>query len=341
MELNGSNKDKFWNEHTLNDFQISTIYKNIHFQNITSVCFLKDKRISSSSRNFIFIYNKRTFQNEITIEEKKEICYMNVNNDGILISCLEGTYLNLYEIKGKNYKNIQTIKPFSFLINIIGKFNDSFSIKKFIEFKNGNIAILAWGYAICFYEKKRNSLKYSYLDKYSENVTDICELGNNIYCISLVYNNIVRILNMNSKEIIETFIPEYDFSFSESKNKILLMNKKDLLLVGKKKFIILDIQKKEKIKEIKLEISDYLCFIYKLTNNIIIAGCGYNYIEQLKYDDTKRELKKISSKGIKNFETLYLKNCTSLSIFNNDLIVFPKSNNSLIIYKLKKNKNKG
>ena len=34
---------------------------------------------------------------------------MNINKDGILITCLYGTYLNLYEIKGKKYKNIQTI----------------------------------------------------------------------------------------------------------------------------------------------------------------------------------------------------------------------------------------
>ena len=53
--------------------------------------------------------------------------------------------MNLYEIKGKKYKNIQTIKPYTLFMDIIGIFDDSFSIQKFIELKNGDIAILVWG----------------------------------------------------------------------------------------------------------------------------------------------------------------------------------------------------
>ena len=37
MELKGTNKDKFWKNHTLNDFQISAIHKNVHLSKITSV----------------------------------------------------------------------------------------------------------------------------------------------------------------------------------------------------------------------------------------------------------------------------------------------------------------
>ena len=57
---------------------------------------------------------------------------MNVNKDGILITCLNGTFLNLYEILGKHYKNIQTIKPYNLISDIIGLFDNSFSIQKFI-----------------------------------------------------------------------------------------------------------------------------------------------------------------------------------------------------------------
>ena len=60
---------------------------------------------------------------------------MNVTNDELLIICLRHTYLNLYEIKNKKYKNIQTIRPYSLKYDIIGIFDDSYSIKKFIEQK--------------------------------------------------------------------------------------------------------------------------------------------------------------------------------------------------------------
>ena len=136
MELKESDKDNFWNNHTLNDFQRLAILKNVHSSEIVSICFLKDGRIASSSEDKnILIFNKNTFKTEITIKEKKGIVYMNINKDGILITCLSGTFLNLYEIKGKEYKNIQTIKPYTLFLDIIGIFDDSFSIKKFIELK--------------------------------------------------------------------------------------------------------------------------------------------------------------------------------------------------------------
>ncbi len=60
---------------------------------------------------------------------------MNVTNDELLIICLRQTYLNLYEIKNKKYKNIQIIRPYSLKYDIIRIFDDSYSIKNFIELK--------------------------------------------------------------------------------------------------------------------------------------------------------------------------------------------------------------
>ena len=161
--------NNFWNNHTLNDFQQLAIFKNVHSKYITSICCLKDGRIASSSKdNKVLIYNKNTFKIEIRINEREEICYMNINKDGILITCMNGTFLNLYEIKGKRYNNIQTIRPYSLKINIIGLFTGPYSIQKYIELKNGDIAILVWAYALSFYKKKKNSKKYSFFDKFNE-----------------------------------------------------------------------------------------------------------------------------------------------------------------------------
>ena len=162
MELNTSNKSNFWNTHTLNDFEPIAFLKNVHSYNMTSICFLKDGRIASSSLfdSLLLIYNKNTYKIEIKIIEKKEIIDMNVTRDGLLITCLSGIFVNVYEINGKEYKNIQTIKPYNFLMNIIGKYYDRFSIQKFIELKNGDLVLFAWSYGISFYRKKKNSKKY-------------------------------------------------------------------------------------------------------------------------------------------------------------------------------------
>ena len=335
--------NNFWNNHTLNDFQQLAIFKNAHSYQITSLCFLKDGRIASSSGDdYVLIYNKNTFKIEIRIKEKKRICYMNINKDEILITCLSGTYLNLYEIKGKRYTNIQTIKPYSLFDDIIGIFDGSFSIQKFIELKNGDIAILVWGYALSFYKKKKNSKKYSYLNKFKEerdeNITDLCELDEKQYCLSFKYKKLIKFLDWNKKQITGTIRFEDDFWSSQSKNQLLLMDKKDLLVAGQINIIIIDIQKKEIIKKVNLDLSGYLTYMYKLSDNIILAGFWNNYIGQLKYDKYKKSLNLISNIG-ESWSDFEIYDVSSISIFKNNLIISPYNNNlgnsSLIIYQLK------
>ena len=343
MDKNVSNKSHFWDNHTLNDFEPIAYLKDVHSYQISSVCFLKDGRIASSSEdNYALIYNKITFKTEIKIKEKKGICYMNVTKDGILITCLSGTYLNLYEINGKKYKNIQTIKPYTFIIDIIGKFDDSFSILKFNELKNGDLVIFIWGYAISFYKKKKKSKKYSYYDKYkepklNENITDLIELDNKEFIICFKYEHMIQFLDMNSKQI--TKIIKLDLYFSDSKNHILLMNKNDLFLLGNKSIVIIDIQKREIIKQIEIKVEGYLSSMYKLSNNILIAGYWCNYIEQLEYDDIKKEFKVISNSRKKKYKSLSLYQTSSIAIFKNNLIAAPYDNKlgktSIIIYKYK------
>ena len=67
---------------------------------------------------------------------------------------------------------------------------------------------------------------------------------------------------------------------------------------------------------------------------------GINILEQLEYDDIKKDLKFISNLGQKYCgTTLELYNISLVSIFNNSLIVSSYDNfksSSLIIHKLKK-----
>ena len=340
MELDKPNKDNFWNSHTLNDFETIAFLKNVHSYQINSICFLKDGRIVSSGWDTVLIYKKHTFQIEIIIKEKGTVYYMNINKDGTLITCLHKTYLNLYEIKGKKYKIVQTIKPYDLLRDIIGKFDDSFTILKFIELENGDIAILVWGYAVSFYKKKNKTKKYSYLNKYKEKderVTDLIELGNKEYCLALEYAQKIQFLDMNSKKITENI--NCNIYFSDSHNSLLLMNNNDLLVAGQEEILIIDVHKKKIIKNIELHINGYLSSMYKLSYNIILAGYWSNYIEQLQYDEIKKEIKVISrTSQISRGHELY--KVASISIFNNNYIASPYDNklgnSSIIIRKFKK-----
>ena len=318
MKINYLNKNYFWNTHTLNGFQQILICNNVHSYQITSFCFLKDGSIASSSGdNYILIYNKNRFKIEIRIKENKGICYMNVTKDGILITYIHGTYLNLYEIKNKKYKNIQTITPYSLFYEFVGIFEDIYSIQKFIELKNENLAILDWQHGICFYEKKKNSKNYSYLDKFRTKIynraTGLVELDDIQYCVSFLYENLIKFLNIKLKNI--TFIIKTNIFISPLKNQIFLMNKNDFL-AGNETFLIIDFQKKIIINNIHYKIIGQLPFIYRLTEKMILLNWG-NYIEQIEYDEVKKSIKIISNFDLNS--KIY--DITSTCEFNNNLIV--------------------
>ena len=329
MKINNSNKNYFWNSHTLNDFQQLLICNNVHSYLITSICFLKDGSIASSSDDkYILIYNKNTFKIDIRIKENKGIHYMNVTKDGILIACMNGTYLNLYEIKDKKYKNIQTIRPYNLFIDFIGIFDDTYSIQKFIELKNGNLAICVWQYGICFYEKKKGSKKYSYVNQFrtkiNNSATDLVELDDNQYCVSFRFEQLIKFLDMNLKNITHVINTNKIFS-SDSKNQIFLMNKNDLLLAGNGNILIIDVQKKIIINNIHFTIIGHLSFMYRLSEKMILLGGWGNYIEQIEYDEVKKTIKSISNNGKKDFNVLdrnsKLYQISTICEFNNNLIV--------------------
>ncbi len=340
MELNKSNKINFWNDHTLNDFEPIAYLHKVHSHKINYICFLKDGRIASSEEKCVLIFNKITFKKELIILETKQIKYMNITKDGILINCLCSTFLNLYEINGKKYKIIQTIKPYSLFKKIINIFYDYSSILKFKELKNEDLVFFACGYGICFYRKNKGSKKYSYLTKYSEkkaneNITDLIELDNNQYIILFHYQHMIQFLDMNSKKINKIIKYDIDFYLPYFKDNLLLMNKNDLFLLLDRKILIIDIQKKEIIKEIYL--NGDVCSMYKISSNILIVGYWFNYIEKLEYDEIKKKFKVISKTKMEVDED-YSFEISSIGIYKNNLIVTPYNNQSypsLIIYKYK------
>ena len=67
------NINNFWNNHTVNDFQLLALVKNVHSSKINSLCFLKDGRIVSSSiGNNILIFIKIHLKLKLELKKKKE-----------------------------------------------------------------------------------------------------------------------------------------------------------------------------------------------------------------------------------------------------------------------------
>ena len=255
---------------------------------------------------------------------------------------MNGTYLNLYEFKGKRYSNIQTIRPYNLKINIIGIFDNTYYIKKYIELKNGDIAILDRGFLVSFYKKNKKSKKFSYLNQYNEDeenldsISDIYELDDNQYCLNSATK--IKFLDWNKKIITNTIEFGEALYSSFPCDELLLMDKKDLLVFRHSTIYIIDIQKKEIIKKINIYVSGYFSCIYKVSDNIVIAGFWNNCIGQLEYDKNTKNLKLISNIGKKRVPNSGINEVSSIS-FKNNIFVFPYNNNfngsSLIIYQLK------
>ena len=77
------------------------------------------------------------------------------------------------------------------------------------------------------------------------------ELDDRECVVSCRYNDKIEFLNMNLNEITESIDIDKYF-FSDSKNEMILMNKNDLLLAGKKGINIIDVQEKTIVKRIEI-----------------------------------------------------------------------------------------
>ena len=148
-------KDKANNNNNLdniNNFVISLknpIHTlNYHKYYITCLSILNDDRlISGSVGNSIIIYNKTSFQPDLSINEHKGpiTCIIQLSS-GILATCSLDKTIKLFNIKGNNYNIIQTLN------------DHTGSIFKIIEIENKYLVSCSSDKSIIFYLK--DNLKY-------------------------------------------------------------------------------------------------------------------------------------------------------------------------------------
>ena len=85
-----------------------------HTSYISNIILLQNNKLATSSLDgYIKIYNKDTFEPEISIKENSYIDWIEQIKDGTLISCPRDNTIRLYEIKDKSYNTINVLKESS------------------------------------------------------------------------------------------------------------------------------------------------------------------------------------------------------------------------------------
>jgi len=82
-----------------------------HGQYISNIILLQNDNLATSSLDhYIKIYNKNTFEEQISIKENNCVDWIEQIKVGSLISCPRDKTIRIYELNDKSYKNINVIK---------------------------------------------------------------------------------------------------------------------------------------------------------------------------------------------------------------------------------------
>ena len=147
-KLNKQNNKEINNKYNIFDIKLK---KPIHILNnhtspIYCLSILKDGRLVSGSYKSIIIYNKETYQPDLTIKAHSSgiTCITNLSS-GILTSCSFDNTIKLFNIKDNKYEILQTLNSHKDKVN------------KIIELKNKSLVSYSWDKSIIFYIKNNNN----------------------------------------------------------------------------------------------------------------------------------------------------------------------------------------
>ena len=189
-------KIELQNDYLYKDFNIQykqPIHKlKFHTQYLHSLTVLNDGRLVSGSNDWsIIIYNKLTYEPDLTIKEHNEsVCYVIQLSSGELVTCSKD--LIIFKIRGLQYEVLQRIKIIT---------NKEYEVLKLIELKNKNLVSCSNDSSIIFYNKE--DLKYKIKDKIYSNggCYSIIQTKENELCYSEGNNNKICFYNFIEKKI--------------------------------------------------------------------------------------------------------------------------------------------
>ena len=262
---------------------------------------LKDGRfVTGSDDHSIIIYNNKAFKPDLTIKEHSNAVYCIIQlRSGILASGSLDKTIKLYEINGNEYKVIQTLTYHTDWIN------------KIIELKNNKLVSCSSDKSIIFYFKDNNEYIKDYSISTNGKNGPVIQTKDNEICFYEKTNSALCFYDLIERKIITKI---NNISVSCYSTDCLVMMTKDLLLVtGKDKLSIININLHNTIRTIDVSGSSWIKCACMLNENMLLTG-DYKRIIQWKIEGDNLQL--ISKK-----ENAHENRISTLSKIGNGLII--------------------
>ena len=299
-EIDKTYESKNYINFKLYDKHKSSIYKLLTLNN--------GKIASASADNTIIIFNEKTFEKEIEINEHNSYIFnlIQLSND-ILISCSADRKVNFIRLNenDNSYEIIQTYKS-EIIYDVISTF---------MELKNGKL--LSGNLNIYLNEIKvwnnnynkiitnngdsdndSNNIKNFEIEKKiklidEKGITDIIEIKDNIIVFDQILknnmNNYITFYNLETNRKIRDIKIKY-INIYFGKTKFILINDDTLLLEGIKEYIyVININTYQLINTIICDIDNHFVCLYKLENNIFLSG-NKDYLYKWKFNEFSKRI---------------------------------------------------
>ena len=265
------------NNNIFNNFDIN-IKEPIHIlNNHTSAVYcltvLKDGRLVSGSLDkSIIIYNKKTYQPDITIKEHKNaINCITTLSSGTLASCSWDNTIKLFNIKDNKYEILQILQ------------DHTDQVYKIIELKNESLVSCSKDESILFYNKDNNN---KYIQDNKLNINGYCcsviETKDNEICYSEANNNTIYFYDfLKKKEISQINDINTNCSIIEG---FIMISKELLLIPGINQISIININKYNLINVIDVTNSKKILGVCMINESALLTGDDNRAIRQWKIE---------------------------------------------------------
>lgn len=280
-----------------------SLYKELsyHTKGLSHILILKDGRLSSSSAdNTLIIYNKESFQPDLIFREHTNYVnyHIQLRNENI-VTCSWDNTLKIIKLLPKNkYEVIQTLKEHKNVID------------KAIELEDGRLLTCSDDQTVIMWKKNKNNLfeveKKIITSENDYPNTNIVLINENILLCSSVSDEDLKFFDIKNDL-------KYMFCFKNvqccfSRNSILYIEEKDLLIVGGINFKGIYLFKLKKIPQLIgnffQDIIDSVYSIILFGNDNILVGLEekqddyvVDSIYQFKIDKDNKKLININKKS--------------------------------------------
>ena len=290
-----NNKEKEEEKKTEKDFigkfENCTNTKTIkpHTTYISNIIVLQNNKLATSSHDYyINIFNKDTFEQEISIKENGYVDWIEQIKDGTLISCPRDNTIRLYEINDKSYKTIKVIKENS-------------SAWKMKELESGKLISTMDDSNIKVWMKKNDTLECEFVMSNEGVSFDILEIRKN-EVVALSKTNI-NFYDLNKRNKIYS-ISGFESFYANIGRKFCKANDELLLVCGTNNIFLVDIKSYQLISKIECQ---RIITLYKISNDFILSGQGNGDIKQWQCIGRDTKLLSFKNKGHSSTVTSFLK----------------------------------